>query len=127
MLVYAVSRNLAVLGSGGYKQTWTYREMFHGDAGGLSSTSEVNRYGHRPHASFPLVRNIRILPEVFFAGISMIVGARAAEQLAQMPHVELNQCHWDSFYDLPMDETSIRNLYARFSVFTEDFSEWLRG
>jgi hypothetical protein len=127
MLVYALSENLRVVTSGGYKQTWPYRELFHGDAGGLSSKAVVNRYEHQPYEPLPLVRNIRVLPEVFFAGISLIVGERVAKELKRMPHLGLNRCQWDSVYDLPMDEESIRNLYTRFSAFTEDLTEWLRS
>src|SRR4051812_47767766 len=121
MLVYAVSANLKVIGSGEYKQLWPYGELFHGDGGLVSSKAVVNRYGHRPYDPFPVVRNIRVLPEVFFASISMLVGANVAKQLKGTPHLELNCCMWESVYDLALDEKSVRNLYEQFSVFTEDF------
>jgi hypothetical protein len=116
--VYAVSDIPS--GTGGYKSTWAYREYFHGAAGAV-----VNRYGERPYTPLPLIRNVRLMPEVFFAGISLVVGAGVADRLSRFDSVDLNSCEWESVYDQPIDEQGVQSMYQRFSAIGEDYGQWL--
>lgn len=123
MKVYALAHNFSVRNTNpvkSHRRTWAYREMFHG-----SSTATVNRYGERPYQPRGLRHNIRILPPVFFPGISMVVNEENARDLKWVAGVDLNACSWESLYDLPVDEDAMWAMVSEFSAFDDSFSFWL--
>ena len=118
MKIYAVSDVCAA--AEGYRATWVYREYYHGSAGAV-----INRYEEAPYEPLPLIRNVRLMPEVFFADISLVVSEKVAGQLNHFHGVRLNPCRWEKVYDLPVDESHVWQMYNRFSVFTEEYRNWL--
>jgi hypothetical protein len=120
MRIYAVTNHNSIPGPKGYPNLWPYDVFFHG-----GSRHDMNWYGERPYDSPELVRNIRLMPPIFFAGISMAVNAPVADQLRSFNFIDLQPCKWKKIYDYPIDEQHVRDLMARFSILPDGFEEWL--
>lgn len=105
-----------------YRATWVYRDFFQGTAGAV-----VNRYGERPYEPLPLLRNLRLMPPVFFADISLVVNDNVAKQLSQAKNVDLSPCVWEGIYDHPVDEAGVREMLRRFSPLLDDHGIWLQS
>lgn len=99
---------------------WPFREFFHG-----ADRPVANIFGKRPYKPLPLIRNVRLMPQVFFPSVRMVAGRGVAEGLARFDGVDLNNCTWDAIYDLPIDEASMLRLRERFSVLGSEYGDWL--
>jgi hypothetical protein len=120
MKIYAVAAHDRTKKPPGYRSTWAYQELFHG----ISDPRISNRYGEKPYRKCRLIKNISILPKVFFADISMAVNAEVAMRLKFFSGVDLAPYEWEAVFKYPLDEAHITELLERFSVLTEDFAEW---
>lgn len=123
MKLYAIGKHHQVqLPPGaGYRWTWPYREFFHGDYDPV-----INRYGEKPYKPLQLIRNVRLMPAVFFPCTHVVVSERVAGALAALAHIDLNPCEWYKVYDHPVDERAVVEMYTRFSAFSDSSSEWLK-
>jgi len=94
--------------------------FFHGDAEPV-----INRYGERPYRALPLIRNVRLMPEVFVASISLIVSSMISDRLRDLSNVDLVPCTWGKVYDYPVDPAHVNELVSQVPVFGADINDWL--
>ena len=121
MRIYAISSRRPKGGPMTYRNLWPYRDFFHGG----DSPAAINRYGERPYKPLHLVRNVRLMPPVFFPTIYMVVSEQVAAGLRGFERVDLVPCVWEKVYDYPVDEQHVTELYNNLSHMNEDFSEWV--
>src|SRR5690242_8031717 len=89
-----------------YRATWPFHLFYHGDV----IKPVLNCYGQRPYQPTPLAKNTRLLAEVTFPSVCMVVSEAIADHLRRFAEVELVPCVWDLVCDLPVDEQAIRAL-----------------
>ncbi len=89
-----------------YRSLWAYRSSFHAEL-----RARANYWGRTPYRANKLIKNIAILPPVFFAYNTLIVEETVANELVRFGGVDVVPVGWRDVYEFPIDEASIRQLH----------------